>query len=170
MAPVKFVDQVMEFNQSLKAFAYHLTKDTEDANDLMQETHFRAISNHDKFAEGTNIKAWLFTIMKNIFINNYRRKSRRKTVFDNSEDQFVLNSAPAHVGNSAESSLTTRYIMEAIEALDEQYRKPFVMHYQGYKYQEIADDMELPLGTVKSRIFFARKLLKEKLDGQIRFS
>lgn len=169
MAPVKFVDQVMEFNQSLQAFAFHLTKDSEDANDLLQETHFRALSNHDKFAEGTNIKAWLFTIMKNIFINNYRRKSRRKTVFDNTEDQFVLNSAPARVGNSAESNLITADINEAIEALDDQYRKPFMMHYLGYKYQEIADDMELPLGTVKSRIFFARKLLKEKLGSAIRY-
>lgn len=169
MAPVKFVDQVMEFNQSLQAFAFHLTKDSEDANDLLQETHFRALSNHDKFAEGTNIKAWLFTIMKNIFINNYRRKSRRKTVFDNTEDQFVLNSAPARVGNSAESNLVTADIKEAIEDLDDQYRKPFMMHYLGYKYQEIADDMELPLGTVKSRIFFARKLLKEKLGNAIRY-
>lgn len=169
MAPVKFVDQVMEFNQSLQAFAFHLTKDSEDANDLLQETHFRALSNHDKFAEGTNIKAWLFTIMKNIFINNYRRKSRRKTVFDNTEDQFVLNSAPARVGNSAESNLITADINEAIDKLDEQYKKPFMMHYLGYKYQEIADDMELPLGTVKSRIFFARKLLKEQLGNAIRY-
>lgn len=169
MAPVKFVDQVMEFNQSLQAFAYHLTKDAEDANDLLQETHYRALSNHDKFAEGTNIKAWLFTIMKNIFINNYRRKSRRKTVFDNTEDQFVLNSAPARVGNSAESNLITADINEAIDNLDEQYKKPFMMHYLGYKYQEIADDMELPLGTVKSRIFFARKLLKENLGNAIRY-
>lgn len=169
MAPVKFIDQVMEFNQSLQAFAYHLTKDAEDANDLLQETHYRALSNHDKFAEGTNIKAWLFTIMKNIFINNYRRKSRRKTVFDNTEDQFVLNSAPARVGNSAESNLISADINEAIDELDGQYKKPFMMHFQGYKYQEIADDMELPLGTVKSRIFFARKLLKERLGNTIRY-
>lgn len=169
MAPVKFIDQVMEFNQSLQAFAYHLTKDAEDANDLLQETHYRALSNHDKFAEGTNIKAWLFTIMKNIFINNYRRKSRRKTVFDNTEDQFVLNSAPARVGNSAESNLISADINEAIDELDGQYKKPFMMHFQGYKYQEIADDMELPLGTVKSRIFFARKLLKERLGNAIRY-
>ena len=169
MAPATFVDQLMEFKSSLQAFAYHLTKDSEDANDLLQETHFRALSNHDKFAQGTNIKAWLFTIMKNIFINNYRRKSRRKTVFDNTEDQFILNSAPAFGGNKAESNLIMANIKTAIDDLDIQYRKPFLMHYEGYKYQEIADDMQLPLGTVKSRIFFARKLLKQALGNDIRY-
>lgn len=169
MAPTQFTNQILEFSQSLQAFAFHLTKDAEDANDLVQETHYRALSNHDKFAEGTNIKAWLFTIMKNIFINNYRRKSRRKTVLDNTEDQFVLNSAPSVAGNNAISNLTMADIEGAIDRLDDQYRKPFMMHYVGYKYQEIADDMELPLGTVKSRIFFARRLLKDDLGNTIRY-
>ena len=169
MASTTFVNQILEFDQSLHAFALHLTKDPEEANDLIQETHYRALSNEDKFAQGTNIKAWLFTIMKNIFINNYRRKTRRKTVFDNSEDQFILNSAPALTGNKAESNLMVDDIHEAIDNLDEQYRKPFMMHFVGYKYQEIAEDMELPLGTVKSRIFFARKLLKESLGTKIKF-
>ena len=169
MAPANFVNQLMEFKTSLRAFAHHLTKNSDDADDLLQETHYRALSNHDKFAEGTNIKAWLFTIMKNIFINNYRRKSRRKTVFDNTEDQFILNSAPAISGNGAESNLMMANIKSAIDGLDMQYRKPFLMHYEGFKYQEIADDMKLPLGTVKSRIFFARKLLKEELGNDIRY-
>jgi RNA polymerase sigma-70 factor (ECF subfamily) len=169
MASEKFVDQILELDPSLKAFAYHLTKDKEDANDLIQETHYRAISNEDKFAKGTNIKAWLFTIMKNIFINNYRKKSRRKTVFDNTEDQYLLKSAPAMVGNKAESNLMMDDLQRAINNLDMQYRKPFMMHYLGYKYQEIAEEMELPLGTVKSRIFFARKLLKEELGPKIKY-
>ena len=169
MAPANFVNRLMDLKTPLRAFANHLTKNPDDADDLLQETHFRALSNYDKFAEGTNIKAWLFTIMKNIFINNYRRKSRRKTVFDNTEDQFILNSALAPIGNKAESNLMMNNIRTAIEGLDIQYRKPFMMHYEGYKYQEIADDMQLPLGTVKSRIFFARKLLKESLGDDIRY-
>lgn len=168
MVSTAFVNQLLQNEPSLQSFALHLTRDNEDANDLVQETHFRAISHHEKFADGTNLKAWLFTIMKNIFINNYRRKSRRKTVFDNTEDQFLLNSAPAVAGNRAEANLLMDDLLTAVNSLDEQYRKPFMMHYEGYKYQEIAEDMALPLGTVKSRIFFARKLLKEQLEDVVR--
>ena len=163
MSATEFGNEILKLKTSLQSFAVYLTKDSEEANDLLQETHFRALSNHDKFTEGTNIKAWLFTIMKNIFINNYRTRTRRKTSVDNSEGQYHLNSAVSVVGNKAESNITVEEIQDAIGELGEIYKKPFMMHYNGYKYQEIAEEMDLPLGTVKSRIFFARKLLKQRL-------
>ena len=169
MAPASFVNQMIKIKASLRAFACYLTKNRDDADDLLQETYYRALSNHEKFTEGTNIKAWLFTIMKNIFINNYRRKSRREKVIDNTEDQLILNSAPSRPGNQAEMNLLVANIETTIEELDELYRRPFLKQYEGYKYQEIADDMGLPIGTVKSRIFFARKLLKEALGNNIRY-
>lgn len=149
----------------LKPFAITLTRDQEDAKDLFQETLVRAISNQEKYHVGTNIKAWLYTIMRNIFINDYRKKARQRTVFDYSPNEALLNSAPAAIiNNHAESQLRTKEIQQAIHQLPEIFRKPFMLYFDGYKYHEIAHVMEEPLGTIKSRIHFARKLLKEQLE------
>lgn len=147
----------------LHSFAYNLTKNVEDAKDLYQETAFRALYNRDKFQPDTNFKAWMFTIMKNIFINNYRKKVKANTVLDNTENQFYLNSASHSVGNSGETKMTMAELGGMVEKLDDNIRIPFERHFDGFKYQEIADELELPLGTVKSRIFFARKELKERI-------
>lgn len=147
----------------LHSFAYNLTKNVEDAKDLYQETTFRALYNRDKFQPDTNFKAWMFTIMKNIFINNYRKKVKANTVLDNTENQFYLNSASHAVGNSGETKMTMEELNVMVENLDDSIRIPFLKHFEGYKYQEIADELDLPLGTVKSRIFFARKELKENI-------
>ena len=161
---------VKEFNQVLlenadflKPFAVDLTKDSEAANDLYQETLYKALANQEKYNVGTNIKAWLFTIMRNIFINDYRRKAKQKTVFDNSANDYLINLKQASVSNAAESSLRMKEITEAIHQLPEIFKTPFRLYFDGYKYQEIADVLAEPLGTVKSRIHFARKLLKERL-------
>jgi RNA polymerase sigma factor (sigma-70 family) len=161
---------VKEFNQVLlenadflKPFAVNLTKDSEAANDLYQETLYKALANQEKYNVGTNIKAWLFTIMRNIFINDYRRKAKQKTVFDNSANDYLINLKQASVSNAAESSLRMKEITEAIHQLPEIFKTPFRLYFDGYKYQEIADVLAEPLGTVKSRIHFARKLLKERL-------
>jgi RNA polymerase sigma-70 factor (ECF subfamily) len=158
----------MEFNHKLNtltsllhSFAYNLTKNTEDAKDLYQETTYRALFNRDKFQQGTNFKAWMFTIMKNIFINNYRKKSKANTIMDSTDNMYYLNSGATVIENRAESSIMMKELIFMIEELDDSIRVPFLMHYQGYKYQEIADHLDLPLGTVKSRIFFARKELKD---------
>lgn len=148
---------------SLKSFAYNLTKDSEEAKDLYQETAFRAMTNRDKFKAGTNLKAWLFTIMKNIFINNYRKKSKSNTIIDNTDNLYFINSGHAVVTNDAATNILMDELGGMIEELEVSIRKPFEMHYIGFKYQEIADDLDLPLGTVKSRIFFARKALKGKI-------
>src|SRR5204863_5217690 len=158
----------LEFNEILlgnadflKPFAINLTRDTEAANDLYQETLYKALSNQEKYNVGTNIKAWLFTIMRNIFINDYRRKAKQKTVFDNSANDYLINLKQASVSNAAESNLRMKEITEAVHQLPEIFKTPFRLYFDGYKYQEIADVLAEPLGTVKSRIHFARKLLKE---------
>jgi RNA polymerase sigma-70 factor (ECF subfamily) len=133
----------------------------EDAKDLYQETAFRAMTNREKFRPGTNFKAWLFTIMKNIFINNYRKKTKANTIMDSTDNMYYINSGSISISNGAESSIMMQELTKMIAGLDDSIKIPFLMHYQGYKYQEIADHLDLPLGTVKSRIFFARKELKD---------
>jgi len=164
MAVKEFNEVLLENADFLRPFAVNLTKDSEAANDLYQETLYKALANKEKYSVGTNIKAWLFTIMRNIFINDYRRKAKQKTVFDNSANDYLINMKQASVSNAAESSLRMKEISEAIYQLPEIFKVPFQLYYDGYKYQEIADVLAEPLGTVKSRIHFARKLLKERLS------
>lgn len=171
MSQVEFYNQFDQLSNMLQAFAYNLTKNKEEAKDLYQETAFRALTNRDKFRIGTNLKAWLFTIMKNIFINNYRKKMKANTIMDNTDNLYFLNSGGNTIENQAESNILIKELNGMIADLDDSTRIPFLMHYQGFKYQEIADKLKLPLGTVKSRIFFARKDLKKMISvqyGQIR--
>src|SRR5580765_4632774 len=149
MATLEFNQLLVNNAEFLKPFAITLTRDSEAAKDLFQETLYRALANRDKYNVGTNIKAWLYTIMRNIFINNYRRKAKQKTIFDSSPNDFLLNNSQSAVlQDSAESNL----------------RNPFLLYFDGYKYHEIADMLQEPLGTIKSRIHFARKLLKGQIQ------
>ena len=169
----QLIMSTLEFNQLLvsnaeflKPFAITLTRDSETAKDLFQETLYRAISNRDKYNVGTNIKAWLYTIMRNIFINNYRRRAKQQTIFDASPNEYLLNSsAAAVIGNGAETSLRMKEIQMAVFNLPEIFRNPFLLYFDGYKYHEIAEKLDEPLGTIKSRIHFARKLLKEQIQN-----
>ena len=160
-----FKKKVIEASAVLKPFAIRLTRDTDDAQDLIQETLYRAISNADKFEEGTNLKAWLFTIMKNIFINDYRKKVKRNTVIDSTDNLYYINSS-ATISNNGERSFVMQDINAALLKISAELRVPFMMHFKGFKYHEIAEKLNLPLGTVKSRIFFARKELKELLQKE----
>lgn len=164
MSQLEFHDRFDKMSGLLQSFAYNLTKNTEDAKDLYQETAYRALTNSEKFRPGTNFKAWLFTIMKNIFINNYRRKSKANTILDTTYNLFYLNSGAVLTNNAAEGAMMMKELTRMVTTLEDSIRVPFLMHYQGYKYQEIADHLELPLGTVKSRIFFARKELKDQIQ------
>ncbi len=165
MSTVEFYSKIDLITASLNSFAFNLTKSTEDAQDLFQETAFRALNNKDKFRVGTNFKAWMFTIMKNIFINNYRKKVKSNTIIDRTENLFYLNSGTNVIFNNAESNILMEELGAMIDELDETIKTPFLLHFEGYKYQEIADELELPLGTIKSRIFFARKALKAAILG-----
>ena len=166
MSTVEFNLEFDALTQVLRRFAYNLTKNSEEAKDLYQETAFRAMSNRDKFRPGTNFKAWLLTIMKNIFINNYRKRTKANTIIDSTDNMYYINSGSAVIQNKAHSNIMMDELEGMIERLDDTLRVPFEMHYVGYKYQEIADKLRLPLGTVKSRIFFARKALKEMIAAR----
>ncbi|MCP4437885.1 MAG: RNA polymerase sigma factor [Aureispira sp.] len=161
MSTIEFSKRLHDLSSLLQAFAYKLTKSSEDSKDLYQETAYRALVNQDKFRVGTNLKAWLFTIMRNIFINNYRKKIKANTIFDTTDNDYYLNTGGKTVVNNAESAMMMDELQGMIDKLDNTIRVPFLMHYYGYKYQEIADQLDLPLGTVKSRIFFARKELRK---------
>ncbi len=158
----KFQTNLMELQSNLLNFAYILTSNRDDAYDLLQDTTLKALDNQDKYAENTNFKGWVFTIMRNIFINNYRRTTRAATIVDTSENLYHLNLCQDSGLTAPEGSFTTQEITDAINSFDEEFRVPFTMHVQGYKYNEIAEKMNLPLGTVKSRIFFARKRLQHR--------
>ena len=160
----QFQANLMKLQNNMLNFAYMLTSNRDDAQDLVQDTMLKALDNADKYTENTNFKGWVFTIMRNIFINNYRRVSRSATIIDQTEDLYHLNISQDSGLSSPEESYSVQEISAAIEAFPEKYRKPFKMHVAGYKYDEIAEEMGLPLGTVKSRIFFARQRLQEMLS------
>ena len=164
MSTLEFNELLVKNAEFLKPFAVTLTRDTEDAKDLFQETIFRALANKDKYNVGTNVKAWLYTIMRNIFINNYRRKAKQNTIFDKTGNDFLINYNQAVIPNTAESNLRIKDIQGAINNLPEIFRNPFLLYFDGFKYHEIADMLHEPLGTIKSRIHFARKLLKNQIQ------
>ncbi len=164
MSAIDFDQLLLTNTEFLKPFAATLTRDNEVAKDLLQETLYRALANKEKYNVGTNIKAWLYTIMRNIFINNYRRKAKQNTIFDSTPNEFLLNYNQVTTSNSAEGVLKTKEIQLAIHKLPEIFRNPFLLYFEGYKYHEIANMLSEPLGTIKSRIHFARKLLTEQLS------
>lgn len=164
MTQIEFNHRVTDLYKPLRNFALKLTRDMEDATDLTQETMMKAFYNHEKFREGTNMKAWLYTIMKNIFINQYRRQVNSQVVTDDTDNQYYINSHSQRTGNMGEQKMILKDIQAAISSLSKNLRIPFVMAFQGYKYEEIAQYMKVPLGTVKIRIHNARKKLKTSLS------
>ena len=164
MGSAKFQSNLMNLQDNLLNFAYMLTSNRDDAYDLLQDTTLKALENEDKFAENTNFKGWVFTIMRNVFINNYRRGMRTATIVDTTENLYHLNLSQDSGLETPEGSLGASEISDAINSFADEYRIPFSMHVAGYKYNEIADHVGLPLGTVKSRIFTARKKLQERFS------
>ncbi len=163
MSTLEFNQLLLGNSDFLNPFAITLTRDKESAKDLVQETMYKAIANSEKYNNGTNIKAWLYTIMRNIFINNYRKKTKQQVVFDSTPNDFLLDYNQSSISNLAESGMRLKEIHEAIYYLPTIFKDPFVLYFDGYKYHEIAGMLHEPLGTIKSRIHFARKLLKKKI-------
>ena len=163
MSTLDYNNKLISFKQALQYFALSLTHNTEEAQDLLQDTMYKAVLYKDKFAESTNLKAWLYTIMKNTFINNYRKNVKTKQVVDNSKDLFLLNIPQTNSEVSPVSQISHKDISKVVSELEEDLRIPFLMYFEGYKYKEIADKYNLPIGTVKSRIFLARKKLMFQL-------
>ncbi len=158
-----FKDRLLGLQGNLLSFAFQLTTNREQAQDLLQDTTLKALDNEDKYVENVNFKGWIFTIMRNIFINNYRQTVRKATVIDQTEDLYHLNISQDSGLDTPDGSYAVKEISTALNSFSDDYRIPFNMFVAGYKYNEIAEKMNLPLGTVKSRIFFARKRLREQL-------
>ena len=156
----QFKQRLLSLQGNLYNFACQLTADREAAQDLVQDTTLKVLDNESKYVDNVNFKGWVFTIMRNIFINNYRRQVRSATVIDSTEDLYPLNVSQESGLSTPEGSYAAQEISVAINAFSDDYKVPFTMYIAGYKYSEIAEKMGLPLGTVKSRIFFARKRLQ----------
>ncbi len=165
MTAIEFNHQLTTLEGALERFAMSLTSNREDANDLVQETYLKALTYREKFADYTNLKAWVYTIMKNSFINKYRRSVRENTTFDNTKDLYYLNNSGHTELSNPISEISVAEIQEKIDDLADEFRVPFEMHREGYKYKEIAEELDLNIGTVKSRIFLGRKRLMETIEG-----
>jgi len=165
MTTVEFSDQLVQHEELLTRFALKLTANRDDAKDLLQDTFLKALTYRKQYEDSTNLRAWTYTIMKNTFINNYRKNLRHNTISDSGKDLIYLAQSRDNLNEDPESVFYEKELCEAIDHLDNKFKIPFKMHHQGYKYKEISDILGLKIGTVKSRIFFTRKKLAESLEG-----
>ena len=164
MTALEFNHNLLNLESNLSRFALSLTSNREEANDLLQETFLKAITCRNQFINYTNLKAWTFTIMKNTFINNYRRAVRQNTILDTTKNLHFLNQSRKTYNIAPDSNYATLEMNKLIDGLEVDYKIPFKLLLEGFKYKEISEKLGLKLGTVKSRIFFARKKLIESLD------
>jgi RNA polymerase sigma factor (sigma-70 family) len=165
MTTIEFSHQIAGLRGILKDFTRKFTSDKDESHDLVQDTMLKALIHRDKFRENTNLKGWLFTIMRNTFINNYRKDRRVKKVSDHAKESIFQSTEDEHTFNRPHETLEFKDIWKNVNDLREELRTPFKMNCTGYKYQEIADCLGIPLGTVKNRIFHARKEIQKKLYG-----
>ena len=165
METIEFNTRLVGLEGSLRNYARTLTRNEEDAEDLVQETFLKILENRDKFNITTNMKAWTYTIMKNTFINSYRRAKRSNEIVDSSEDNYLYNINAPDAAEKPDEALRAKEIGKSIKTLSKEHREAFELYNHGYKYKEIADMLGLSIGTVKSRIFFGRKRLMDDLRG-----
>jgi RNA polymerase sigma factor (sigma-70 family) len=167
MTQIQFHTALLGQRKKLLFYAMSLTSDPDNAHDLLQETFLKALTYSDKFTQDTNFKAWICTIMKNTFINNYRRNAKIKNTFKDANSELHLNIEINKGFPSPESIYSSKEIIMCINALQDDFKIPFNMFLEGFKYKEIAEVLNLLLGTVKSRIFFTRKTLEKSLKEYI---
>jgi RNA polymerase sigma factor (sigma-70 family) len=165
MTAIDFSGKLAGLRGTLQSFTRRFTNNLEESHDLVQDTLLKALTYRHKFREDTNLKGWLFTIMRNIFINNYRKHQRMRTGRDNSRDLYHLNVEDLHTFNRPQENFEFEEIWKNVNALKDELLIPFKMHSSGYKYHEIAIHLGIPIGTVKNRIFHARKEIQKKLQG-----
>ncbi|SDZ80639.1 sigma-70 family RNA polymerase sigma factor [Pedobacter hartonius] len=163
MENMPFDYRILTYKTNLHNFAISFTKNLDDANDLVQDTYVKAIKYANLYNEGTNLKAWLYTILKNTYFNNYRRNTTRSKIFTVTEDYHSHQLLKSSTTNAGVETLINEDINKALSMLPEDYSIPFLRYFEGYKYQEIAEEFSIPIGTVKTRIHMARKILKSKL-------
>ncbi|MDO4672258.1 MAG: RNA polymerase sigma factor [Porphyromonadaceae bacterium] len=161
----QFKNNLINIQDNMRSLAISLTSNVDDAEDLVQETSLRVLNNKEKFKDNVNFKGWVLTVMRNMFINNYHRVVRSQTIIDANADPYNQSVLDDGTLPTPDSTMDYKEISKAIDLLPEAMRIPFTMYVSGYKYNEISDALDLPLGTVKSRIFFARKELQEKLKN-----
>ncbi len=166
MTAIEFQYKLINLQETLMKFAYSLTANRDDAKDLVQDTCLKALKYCDKFKHESNFKGWLFTIMKNSFINSYRRRIHQNTHRDQTKEGYYLNSVHASDSNNPESVYSSKELEKIIEGLSNDFKIPFKMYHDGFKYKEIAKTLDLKIGTVKSRIFFTKKKLIYQLMGK----
>jgi RNA polymerase sigma factor (sigma-70 family) len=164
MTAIEFNSQVTGLYKTLELFTRRFTNDHDEALDLVQETVLKAFKYRDKYTHNTNLKAWLFTIMRNTFINNYRKASKMKSTIDTDQELYYLSVEDKSNFATPDQKLQYKEIENSIKKVKKDFRVPFEMHVQGYKYNEIADKLGIPLGTVKTRIFYARKEIQKHLN------
>lgn len=169
-----FSEQAMQYADTLYSAAMRMTRNASNAEDLLQETYLKAYRGFGSFQEGTNLKAWLYRILTNTFINSYRAKKRRpeESDIEDIEDLYMYRRLggleAANFGRSAEDEVLDRFtdtdVKTAIEALPEQFRIAVLLSdVEGFSYKEIADITEVPLGTVMSRLHRGRRALQKTL-------
>jgi RNA polymerase sigma-70 factor (ECF subfamily) len=160
-----FQNLLKEHSSVLRNFAFKFTRDTTIADDLFQDTMVKAIRYFDHFKEGTNIKGWLFTIMRNTFINDYRRQVRTNALITQEEEITSAHLVQSSSVNAAEGKFAMADIQRSLAKLPKCYYDPFMRYFEGYKYHEIAEELDIPIGTVKTRIHMARGILKKQLKA-----
>lgn len=165
MSSSEFELEVTSLRPLLSQLTRRFTRNRDEALDLLQDTLLKAFMHRHQFRAGTNLKGWLFTIMRNTFINGYRKNRHARTAFDTTKDLYFLNKADVHTFNKPEESLEFKEVWRNVNGIKEDLLVPFKMHTTGYKYHEIADFLRIPVGTVKNRIFHARKEIQKKLAG-----
>ncbi len=163
MTTIDFNNKLISIEDKLERFASSLTTNHETAKDLLQETYLKVLSSKNKFTEFSNFNAWVYTIMKNTFINNYRKAVRQNTIIDTTQDLYYLNNYKESNFVKPDSNVQQKEINERINNLQDKFKAPLLMRIQGFNYKEIAEELDLKMGTVKSRIFFARKILMKSL-------
>jgi RNA polymerase sigma factor (sigma-70 family) len=165
MTAIEFDDQIAALRPTLRTLTYRFTSNREESQDLVQDTILKALKYRNKFRNDVNLKGWLFTIMRNTYINRYRKLKRENTSHDDTKDLYFLNIEDEHTFNRPEESLEFKEVWRNMNSIKDELLIPFKMHTSGYKYHEIAEYLKIPIGTVKNRIFHARKEIQKKLVG-----
>lgn len=163
MTALEFNHQVASLKGTLELFTRRFTTDKMESEDLVQDTVLKALTYRDKFKANTNLKGWLFTIMRNTFINKYRKNQRARTSTDDTPELYYLNVADNYTFNTPDGTYEYNDIERCVNEIKEDLLTPFKMYTEGFKYHEIADQLNIPIGTVKNRIFHARKEIQKKL-------
>lgn len=168
MTTLEFERELTLQKSVLFSFSLKLTRNYQDAQNLFQDGAIRGFRYCHRFETGTNFRAWMSTIIRNTFINNFRAKQRKRTVNEPIEAFLFSIENLNIVANQGEMNMRIQEIYDILDELSDLYTIPFVLQFKGYEYKEIAQKLDLPIGTVKSRLYTARKLLQKKIIANSR--